>query len=215
MKEIDEILPVLETLIQGLGKHFGKSMEFVVHDYKKDFEKTIVAIANGSVTGRSVGDSGTAIGLKIMQGKQEEDGKFGYVSQTKDGRFLKSSTIYLKGEDNDILGSVCVNCDITDAMVAKNFINSYVGDENGVETTVYNNVDDLLIALINESIKYVGTPVAMMSREQKIKGIRYLNDRGAFKIKNSNVTVSKYYDVSRYTIYNYINDSQSGLESES
>lgn len=53
-----------------------------------------------------------------------------------------------------------------------------------------------------------------MNREQKIEGIRYLNNKGAFKIKNASVIVSKYYDVSRYTIYNYINDGQSLNDSE-
>ena len=36
MKEISELLPALDVLIRGLGKHFGESVEFVVHDYKKD-----------------------------------------------------------------------------------------------------------------------------------------------------------------------------------
>ena len=206
MKEISELLPALDVLIQGLGKHFGESVEFVVHDYKKDFSHTIVAISNGNVTKREVGDSGTSIGLKIMHGEEADDGKFGYISQTKDGRYLKSSTIYVKDEQ----GSLCVNCDITDAMIARKFLNNYVGsgEDEKVETTVYNNVDDLLVSLINESIHYVGTPVAVMNREQKIEGIRYLNNKGAFKIKNASTIVSKYYDVSRYTIYNYINDGQ-------
>lgn len=210
MKDINEILPVLDVVIQGLGKHFGESVEFVVHDYQVDFSRTIAAISNGNVTKREVGDSGTSIGLKIMQGEEADDGKFGYISQTRDGRYLKSSTIYIKDEQNKILGSVCVNCDITDAMIARNFINNYVGagDDGKVEATVYNSVDDLLISLINESINYVGTPVALMNREQKVEGIRYLNNKGAFKIKNASVIVSKYYDVSRYTIYNYINDGQ-------
>lgn len=64
MKEISELLPALDVLIRGLGKHFGESVEFVVHDYKKDFARTIVAISNGNVTKREVGDSGTSIGLK-------------------------------------------------------------------------------------------------------------------------------------------------------
>lgn len=215
MKEIKDLLPALAAIIQGLGKHFGETVEFVVHDYEQDFSKTIAAISNGHVTKREVGDSGTSIGLKIMQGEEVEEGRFGYISQTRDGRFLKSSTIYMKDDNGKILGSVCVNCDITDAMVAKNFLNSYVGsgDSDKIETTVYNSVDDLLIDLINESISYVGTPVAMMNRQQKIDGIHYLENKGAFKIKNASNIVSKYYDVSRYTIYNYMNDTQNGNES--
>ena len=45
MKEISELLPALDVLIRGLGKHFGESVEFVVHDYKKDFARTIVALS--------------------------------------------------------------------------------------------------------------------------------------------------------------------------
>lgn len=201
-----KIIPILDAIIQGLGKHFGNTVEFVVHDYSKDFSKTIVAITNGHVTNRKIGDGGTAIGLKIMQGEEAEDGRFRYISQTNDGRYLKSSTIYIKNTNNKILGSVCINCDITDAMIARNFLNNYVDAGENVETTVYNDVDDLLISLINESISYVGTPIAMMSREQKIEGIKYLKERGAFKIKNASIMVAKYYDVSRYTIYNYINE---------
>ena len=45
----------------------------------------------------------------------------------------------------------------------------------------------------------------MMTRAQKQEGIQYLNKRGAFKIKNSTNIVAKYYNISRYTIYNYLN----------
>lgn len=208
MKDINEILPLLDAVIKGLGKHFGESVEFVLHDYEREFSASIAAIANGNVTKRKVGDSGTSIGLRIMQGKETDEGKFGYISQTKDGRYLKSSTILLKDDAGNVKGSLCVNCDITDAMIARNYLNTVVGEVEKVETTVYSNVDDLLISLINESINYVGTPVAMMNREQKIEGIRYLHNKGAFKVKNASTIVSKYYDVSKYTIYNYLNNIQ-------
>lgn len=144
-----------------------------------------------------------------MQGYEEEDGKYCYVTQTKDGRYLKSSTIYIKDSQEKIIGSLCINCDITEAMIAQSFVNQYIGIDNGknIEATVYNNVDDLLIALISESIQYVGVPVAHMSREQKIKGIKYLEQKGALKIKNASTIIAKYYDVSKYTVYNYIDDS--------
>lgn len=211
MKDINEMIPYLTNIIEGLGKHFGESVEFVIHDYSKDFSETIVAISNGSVSGRQVGKGGTSVGLKVMQGEEVENGVFGYISQTKDGRYMKSSTIYLKDDNDRVMGSLCVNCDITDAMIARNFINSYCDFqvEKKVETVVYDNVEDLLIALINESINHVGTPVALMTREQKIEGIKYLKSKGGFKIKNASIIVAKYYDISRYTIYNYLNASDS------
>lgn len=56
---LEKLLPYLEKIIHGLGQHFGSSVEFVVHDYNQDFSKTIIAIANGNVTKRKVGESGT------------------------------------------------------------------------------------------------------------------------------------------------------------
>ena len=199
-------------LARGIAQQFGSNCEVVVHDLdSNDVEHSIVAIENGHVSGRRVGDGPSHIVLEALRGDcaRLED-RLAYLTRSDDGKILKSSTIYVKDEQGKILGSLCVNCDITDAMIARKFLNNYVGsgEDEKVETTVYNNVDDLLVSLINESIHYVGTPVAVMNREQKIEGIRYLNNKGAFKIKNASTIVSKYYDVSRYTIYNYINDGQ-------
>ena len=55
MNSIEEVLPLLETVIKGIAKHFGSSCELVLHDYQKDFSSSIVAIENGELTGRSVG----------------------------------------------------------------------------------------------------------------------------------------------------------------
>lgn len=214
MKSIDEILPFLSLLIEGMAKHFGDSCEFVVHDYSRDRSSTIVAIANGQVTGRSQGEGSSQIGLKIMQGKEEEGGKYNYLSQTSDGRFLRSSTIYLKGEDGNVLGSLCINFDITELIRSRNFIDRFLNMEQPlpqqvpVEPPLFDNVEDLLVAMITDSINHVGVPVVHMTREQKVEGIAYLNRRGAFKIKNAATIAAKYYDISRYTLYNYLSEAE-------
>lgn len=215
MKSIEEILPLLNTMLEGMAKHFGANCEFVIHDYSKEFGSTIVSIYNSEVTGRSIGKGGTDIGLRVLQGLEQEDGRFNYVSQTHDGRFLRSSTIYLKNDDGELMGSFCINFDITEMIRTKNFLDDFINigkvDDNKVETVVFEEVEDLLIAMINESISHVGTPVALMTREQKVEGIQYLKRRGAFKIKNAGNIVAKYYDISKYTIYNYINEADSKL----
>jgi predicted transcriptional regulator YheO len=215
MKTVEGLLPVLKDLMEGLGKHFGDKCEFVLHDYSKDFSSTIVAITNGEVTGRNVGDGGTDIGLRVMQGVEAEDGRYNYVSQTQDGRYLRSSTVYLKNDEGKVIGTLCMNYDITELIQARNHLDKFVniGKEEtpGVEAKVFKNVDDLLISIINDSINHVGVPVALMSREQKVEGISYINQRGGFKIKNAGNTVARYYDVSKYTIYNYLNEKSGQL----
>lgn len=210
MNTVEDVLPVFKKVVEGLGKHFGDSCEFVLHDYTKEFSSTIVAIANGEVTGRSVGKGGTNIGLRVMQGMEGEDGRFNYVSQTQDGRFLRSSTIFLKDDEGKVVGTLCINIDITEMIHARNYLEKFVNigkeNEQHVEALVYENVDDLLISIINDSIAFIGTPVALMTREQKIEGINYIQKRGGFKIKNAGNVIAKYYDISKYTIYNYLNE---------
>lgn len=214
MKSIDEYLPFLSQLIEGMAKHFGDSCEFVVHDYSKGLPSTIVAIANGQVTGQAVGEGESRIGLRIMQGKEEAGGRYNDISQTSDGRFLRSSTIYLKSDDGTVLGSLCINFDITELMRSRNFIDRFLNMEAAAvqqasaSTAVCDNIEDLLVAMITDSINHVGVPVAHMTREQKVEGVSYLNRRGAFKIKNAASVAAKYYDISRYTLYNYLSEAE-------
>lgn len=213
MKSIDEILPFLSLLIEGMAKHFGESCEFVVHDYSKGTSSCIVAIANGDITGRTVGKGSQRTSLRMIPGKEEESGEYNSVSQTQDGRFLRSSTIYLRGDDGAILGALCINLDVSEMIRFRNFIERYIYagltdvQRRELGESELSSVDDFLLSMIVDSIKYVGVPVAHMTREQKVEGVNYLNRRGAFKIKNAAAIAAKYYDISRYTLYNYLSDS--------
>ena len=210
MNSVEEVLPLLEPIVKGIAEHFGKQCEVVLHDYQKDFSSSIVAIANGELTGRSIGKGGTKIGLRVIQGNQQEDGLFHYTTQTKQGKLLNSSTIYLKNDAGEVIGSLCINYDMTDLMNLKTAIN-HVMEPMEVTQEPYNpivvsDVEDMLIAMIKESIDQIGVPVSVMTRAQKRDGIQYLNQRGAFKIKNSTNIVAEYYNISRFTVYNYLND---------
>lgn len=212
MNSIEEILPVLEVILKGLGKHFGDRYEFVVHDYLRDFSSSIVAIENGELTGRRVGDSGTKLGLRIYQGVESEDGQFHHTIQAGNGRRFNSSTIYLKNDAGEVIGSLCINFDVSELLAAKSTLDSLIGVEQQnsprEEHNVIGNIEDMLNEMIKESLEAVGTPVANMTRAQKMEGIQYLNRRGAFKIKNAANIVAQCYDISRYTVYNYINNSE-------
>lgn len=46
----------LGAIMDMMEAHFGKDVELVLHDLEADYEKTIIDIRNGEVTGRTVGD---------------------------------------------------------------------------------------------------------------------------------------------------------------
>ena len=66
----------------------------------------------------------------------------------------------------------------------------------------------LLDELIEQSVKLVGKPVALMHKEDKVKAIQFLNETGAFLITKSGDKVCKYFGISKYTLYSYIDESK-------
>jgi len=51
----------------------------------------------------------------------------------------------------------------------------------------------------------VGSPLAMLSREDKQRAVKLLNERGAFRLRKSVEQVAEVLGVSRFTVYNYLN----------
>lgn len=55
---------LLESVMKLIAAQFGPDCEVVLHDWSKEYESTIVAIENGHVSGRKVGDGGAIWGWR-------------------------------------------------------------------------------------------------------------------------------------------------------
>ncbi len=217
LEHINEELDFLKSFIKGIASHFGENCETVLLDVSNPEEYgsgLIVAIENGHITGRKVGDTGTNLGLEILRGNESEGDKYNYMTQTKDGKMLRSTTMYIRNSQNIPIGCVCINLDITDLVMAENTIRQFTKTDNintEVKEVFVNNVNDVLDLLIQEAQEHVGKPVAHMSKEEKMKGIQYLDKKGAFLIKKAGDTICSYFSISKYTLYNYLEKSRGGV----
>ena len=108
-------LQFLLTLAKGIASQFGPNCEVVVHDLAtNDPERSIVAIENGHVTGRKVGDGPSHVVLEALRGNPEQlHDHLSYLTRTKDGKILKSTTIYIRDDDGAPIGIFGINYDIT------------------------------------------------------------------------------------------------------
>jgi predicted transcriptional regulator YheO len=204
----------LTEMAKGITAQFGERCEVVVHDWSKPVDSTIVVIENGHVTGREVGDPGTNLGLEIMRGTSEGDNRHNYVTQTKDGRILRSTSMYVKNNAGTIIGALCINFDITDLMVAEKTLQSLTASGfTPVRESFVSNVSDLLDSLLQEAQETIGKPPATMAKEDKIKFIQLLDQKGAFLIKKSGEKVCSYLSISKFTLYSYLEESK-GADSE-
>ena len=70
------------------------------------------------------------------------------------------------------------------------------------------NVNDLLEELIQQSVALVGRPAALMNKEEKIRAIQFLSRSGAFLVTKAGDKIAKYFGISKYTLYSYIDAKQ-------
>ena len=208
-------LEMLVSTAHGIARQFGKDCEVCIHDLSvKDLEHTIIFIINGHVSGRKVGDGASKVVLETLEAIEKGDiivDHLGYRTTTQDGRILKSSTVFLKDSTGKYRWVLGINYDVTALMNVDAALQSITTvesrDSNG-DGQIPLNVNDLLDNLINQSVKRIGKPPALMNKEEKIQAIQFLRDAGAFLITKSGDKVSNFYGISKFTLYSYIDQSK-------
>lgn len=212
MRSIEEEMPLLQKIMKMLSLTFGKDCEIVLHDWSKGYDHSIVAIENGYITGREIGDCGSNLGLEIMRGTIKDGDRFNYVTRTKTGKTLKSSTIFLNDDDGETLGAMCVNFDISKYLQFRDALNALIEPDYSPEDNhdskhdefFANNVNELTDYLLNMSLALVNKPVAQMTREDKMKIIDFLDQKGTFLITKSGDKVCQFLEMSKFTLYSYL-----------
>jgi len=207
VKSIESELPFLRALMKMLAAQWGEDCEIVLHDWSKGYDKSIIAIENAHITGRQIGDCGSNLGLEVMRGTSTEGDRYNYITQTEDGKTLKSSSIYIKDDNGQGIGALCINFDISPMVMTQKSLSKIIAPEK-VEVDEYfaNNVSDLLGYLTRQAIAMVGKPINVMTKADKIKMVKYLDDKGAFLISKSSGTICRVLDISKYTLYNYLDE---------
>jgi predicted transcriptional regulator YheO len=214
--EKEYLLNFVSRLTDALGQTFGKYCEIVVHDFNSP-ESSIIAITNGNLTGRKVGDTLDALGFQLLKNHPSSD-LLNYRTKTKDGKELRSSSIFLRDEKGQIFGALCVNVDVSGLLKAQAWIDEALGTASTtIDERFEHSVDEVLETLIQNAISSVGKNPAEMSRDEKVAIVAYLETKGAFLIRYSVERVAELLGMTKYTIYNYLDEirkKQEGAEVE-
>lgn len=208
MKNIYEQWDLWQEFMDMLEKQFGNSCEIVLHDLTKDYNHTIVDIRNGHITGRKIGGCGSNLGLEVLSGNVKNGNRFNYIIHTRDGKILRSSSMYIKDDEGQTIGSLCINLDITKSVKFEEFLKDYnqyeITNQGQQEEIFADNVEQLLEYLIAEGEKMAGKAAASMNREEKLKFIDFLDQKGAFLISKSGQKICGLLQISKFTLYNYL-----------
>jgi predicted transcriptional regulator YheO len=207
MDKLQDQIALFSGLFDLLENHFGKNSEIVLHDWSCPYEHTIIDIRNGHVTKRKIGDCGSNLGLEVMRGTVKDDNRYNYITNTRDGKVLRSSTLYIRNSNNEIIGAVCVNTDISETLQWENWLKEYNQyDINGKcsEEFFANDVNELFEYYVNSAQAAIGKSVSLMNKEEKINFISIMDKRGAFLISKASERMCNILNISKFTLYKYL-----------
>ncbi len=201
----EEMLSFLKNEAKGIAAMFGPNCETLVHDMTRPGHP-ILAIYNGSVTGREVGSTADIFG-DIGDYDETVYKNKDYTNQlvlSRDGRTLKSTTFNVVGEDYHF--ALGINMDITPMVRANQLLSEMTATSGDLQQTLMQDARSQLEELLRECISAVGKEPGQMKKTDRMRIIRMLYKRRAFTYQKSVAIVAEQLCVSRYTVYKYMHE---------
>ncbi|WP_461205469.1 helix-turn-helix transcriptional regulator [Clostridium sp. DL1XJH146] len=198
-----DIISILKNISQVITTLLGSETEVLIHDLKSG---EIIFISNGHLSGRTIGDIEDKSTLSMLSRHTNElNSLIGYSSTSKDGRPLKSSTIFIKDNYGNPIYALCINQDISTLQGLQNLLGlltktvplESIGD-NQKNQTIQQITTKIIIEEISKS-----KPFSLDSKQNKLSIIKRLDDKGVFDVKDAIPKVCELLSISQATLYNY------------
>ncbi|SDD88748.1 helix-turn-helix transcriptional regulator [Peptococcus niger] len=207
---MDSRLSQYVVFADALYEFWGDISEIVIHDLRKP-NSSIVYI-KGNLTQRKIGEATTNIIINELSKKPEERSRYLITDmKTKNGKILRSLSIFLSDEQG-VYGCFCILIDPTYLNLVIKYFESFLNKNNTkvIEKEIVDKSDiDIPFVterLIDEAISDSQVTVEFMQKEDKLKVVSRLQNKGIFLMKGSVERVASKLKISKYTVYNYLDE---------
>lgn len=205
----EQYIPVAEVI----AKTFGHDCEVVLHDLTVP-QSSVVYTVNNHVTGRQVGQSFNHLITDVLLSQNfTNDYSANYYFHTDDGRLIKSSTLLIRNPDKKVIGALCINIDTTRITENINWLSSFIPQNPDLplnpnyqqdRTNETEHIQEIAHDLID---KIIGTkPVEKLRRDEKVEMVRFMEQKGIFLIRGTIDRVAEKLNISKVTVYSYIEE---------
>ncbi|MGV9381229.1 helix-turn-helix transcriptional regulator [Nonomuraea sp. NPDC003707] len=210
------VVEILGPVVPMLARAMGPKTEVVLHNLTT-MPNTIAAIG-GTLTGRDIGGPATDLGLRTFKAGWTEH-LIGYRSETADGLVMRSSSVFFHAPSGRSVACLCLNTDIGDLQRAEEILRALTstdpgagpllsGPPGGPAETFPQTLESLGDGILADAVGGVGVPVELMKKSHKLAVVEDLNKRGFFTLRGAVDLAAQRLQVSRFTIYNYLNELQ-------
>ena len=205
-------------LTEFLGAALGPDYEVALHDLT-DKNRSIVAIANGYISGREIGAPLTNMALGVLKDESYEwqDYRLHYSGVSAAGNPLRSSTMFIK-EDGKLIGMLCINFDdsrfqsFAQQVLTLCHPNQFVQaleqpPEDGHAPrpeTFRNSTEAVAQDAVAHELERLGVPSERLTSEERLQIIDALEKSGIFLLKGAVKDVATRLGCSQASVYRYL-----------
>lgn len=185
-------------LCDAMAALFHPNVEVVLHDLKS---KRLVHIAN-AFSSRRAGDA--------MVGGMEENAQDWvgpYLKSSRDSRELKAVTVILRNEQNEAIGMLCINYDISTAKALHETLGQFVNLPSKIDEpnaffaqNWQAHIDERIEAFLH--VKNISLQGLTSSEKRAL--VSELDGQGIFAIRNGVNYVANVLGISRASLYNWL-----------
>ncbi|KMN82715.1 hypothetical protein VK98_06665 [Chromobacterium sp. LK11] len=213
--EKQAVLRALSAAVKLVGGMVDAHTEVVLHDLGRP-ERSVVAIENGHVSGRQLGDAVlggpagdrgfAAIEQAMRQGGAEPALVSGYHTLSRDGRRLLSASAVFKTAAGEPFAALCLNSDRSQLEAALACLQALVGRAPPPPRAAPEPpaMDEAMRDIIAQALD--DKPLARMKKADKKQAVAQMLEQGLFIVKGGVERAAEALGVSRYTIYNYLDE---------
>jgi predicted transcriptional regulator YheO len=205
----DELMKY-SPIADAIAQTFGENCEVVLHDLTTP-QSSVIYTVNNHVTGRMVGQSFNHIITQVLLSKKfHNDVVANYKTQTEDQRSIKSTTVLLRDQKGEAIGALCINYDVQPLLQIQEFLSNFTHVEEETikdEVELLGNMQEIAHNLIQQIIG--DSNVDKMSRAKKLEIVSFMDEKGVFLIKGAIEKVAESLQVSKVTIYSYLDQIRS------
>ncbi|KQN63061.1 transcriptional regulator [Erwinia sp. Leaf53] len=228
-RERERVFETLRAALSALGSVVGRDTEIVLHDLSAP-ETSVMAIANGHVTGRMAGSSVLAVpdqdlGLSALINSVPDGGDTtplvipDYATRNKQGQTLRSATALYRDSSGQPFAALCINSDQNALLAAREAIDRLLSGQPSPAVQAASapesaDMEQLMAEIIADSLVELETGPRSARKQAKLAAVRRMQERGMFIVKGGIEKAAAALGVTRYTIYNYLEEIRSRAEQE-
>jgi predicted transcriptional regulator YheO len=217
-RERDITIQALRPVTELLAGVVGSNVEVVLHDLTRP-EASVMAIVNGHISGRSVGDpilagpkhdKGFAAAKQelVTRGQPSHSIIGDYTTMTATGQHLRSTTALFRDSTGEPFAALCINVDLTVVQMTHAWLERMLSGQRELPSSRPQEgvpqVDLLIEEIISDAVNRFGRPVSMMSKDEKIHAVEAMLERGLFMVRGGVERAAAALQVTRFTVYNYL-----------